>query len=175
MATKKTIICYHWTGGTHKPNATDLDSYQILIGGMGEVYKGTNPNPSSIAGLNSITYNIALCSMAGATESKCKKGNFGDYPITRLQLEKAWYLGAVAMKEYKIPSSMIFTHSYIGQLFSEGKLCTTLNIKPNKWLVGNVSKWDIDYLKDYPSLDRKGILDLFRSKAQWYYNKKVNV
>lgn len=167
---KKTLICYHWTAGTYKPNSTDLNSYQLLIGGDGTVYKGTNPNPSSITGLNSITYNIALCSMLGATEANCKKGIYGSYPITKVQLEKAWSEGAKVMKQLGIKSDRIFTHSVISQLYRDGKLCSTLGIQPNRWLANTKFKWDIDYLKDYPNLNRQGILDLFRQKVQWYYN-----
>lgn len=161
------ILVYHWTAGLRKPNTIDLDSYQLLIGGDGTVYEGINPSPSSIAGLNSKTYNIALCGMHGYKS----RFNPGDQGFTKIQLEVAWKKGAEVVKKYNIPIHRIFTHSVIGQKVLEGTLCEELNITSNKWLKDNVGKVDIDHIHIYPALGRNEILDLFRNKVHWYYGK----
>ena len=163
----KKILVYHWTAGANKPNNLDLNSYQLLIDSEGNIYKGTNPNPSSIAGLNTIAYNIALCGMCGYTSPK----NIGKYPITQIQLERAWEKGARVIKALGISPKKIYTHSYIGQLFSEGKLCKELGIQKNQWLCNNKGKIDIDFLPTKPDLNREQILDLFRKKIVWYMSK----
>lgn len=158
-------IIIHWTAGTYKPNATDLEHYHYLIDSNGEVVFGKhkvedneNCNDGNYAahtgGGNTGSIGISMCGMANF-----KNRNFvGDYPLTKVQCERCFKLIAELSKKYKISINPqnVMTHYEFG-------------IKhPNTSSAGKI---DIIYLPPYPDVEQSKIGDFIRNKARWYLDK----
>ncbi|MCM1296023.1 MAG: N-acetylmuramoyl-L-alanine amidase [Muribaculaceae bacterium] len=160
---KKIII--HWTAGANQPNNTDYQHYHYLINSDGLVTKGKyNPEDNEncndgkyaqhCGGGNTGAIGIALCGMAGfnglASSTK--------YPLTAVQVERAFKLIAELSKQYNIAinSQTVMTHYEFG-------------LKNPK--TTSAGKIDITYLSCYPRYSKNEIGDLFRNKAIWYKQK----
>ena len=138
--TMKRVI-WHWTAGTHSPNATDKKSYHYLIAGDGTVTAGDFPVSANAGPLVSGKYaahtakcntgsiGVAVCAMAGAVERPFSKGR---YPITPAQVEALATLTARLCREYGIPVTRQTT-------LSHAEVQPTLGIP-------QAGKWDIRYL-----------------------------
>ena len=155
-------IIIHWTAGTGTPNATDKQHYHYLIDNKGEVINGIykpedNENCSDsryaahTGGGNTGSIGIALCGMCGFTSST----NVGKYPLTAIQVERAFKLIAELSKKYGIliTPDTVMTHYEFGKKHPK----TT-----------SAGKIDITYLPCYPKYNKDEIGNLFRSKAVWY-------
>lgn len=132
-------IIWHWTGGGHKANATDLRHYHFVIEGDGTVVPGTHapeanavlrdPKDSSTyaahtRALNTGSIGIALAGMRGAKEHPLDPG---PAPITEAQVRALVELTADLCVKYSIPvtSETVLSHAEV-----EG----TLGVKqPGKW------------------------------------------
>lgn len=158
-------IIIHWTAGTYKPNATDLEHYHYLIDSNGDVVPGKhkvedneNCNDRNYAahtgGGNTGSIGISMCGMANFKN----RNSVGDYPLTKVQCERCFKLIAELSKKYKIsinPQNVI-THYEFG-------------IKhPNTSSAGKI---DIIYLPPYPDVEQSKIGDFIRNKARWYLDK----
>lgn len=88
---KRAIV--HWTGGKYHPNKSDFKSYNVLIGGGGQLYPGKyslKDNEAASDGkysrhtnlLNSGSAGIGICSMLGAK----RYTTTGEYPVTTDQV-----------------------------------------------------------------------------------------
>ena len=155
-------IVIHWTAGTNKPNATDLQHYHFVIDSEGNVYKGKykpedneNCNDGKYAqhtgGGNTGSIGVSMCGMAGFKNVN----NVGNYPLTRIQCEKCFSLCAELCKKYNIAitSSNVLTHFEFGKAHPK----TT-----------SIGKIDIIYLPPYPNVTRGQIGDFIRNKIRWY-------
>lgn len=158
-------IIIHWTAGTYKPNATDLEHYHYLIDSNGEVVSGKhkvedneNCNDGNYAahtgGGNTGSIGISMCGMANFKN----RNSVGDYPLTKVQCERCFKLIAELSKKYKISINPqnVMTHYEFG-------------IKhPNTSSAGKI---DIIYLPPYPDVEQSKIGDFIRNKARWDLDK----
>lgn len=153
------FVIGHWSVGNYKPNHTDLEAYDLLIGGeKGEWYKGNHEldnNKAATAGMNSITYNIACCGAMDKT------------PLTKVQCESFFKACAIKLKLFNLTVKDFFTHAEIGELCKNGEIKHLLT--PNGYLKYNIGKIDLTKLP----YDFKGKShgDFIRNKIQWYYDK----
>lgn len=146
-------IILHWSGGGSKPNAVDLNSYQLLIDTEGNIYNGKpQGKTASTGGMNSITYNISCC-------------GGGPIRLTNVQCEKMFKVTADKLKEYGLTVDKVYTHHEIGEM-CRNKSITKL-LPYNKYLYQNIGKIDLIRL---PYNTSSG--DFIRSKILWYYKKK---
>lgn len=159
-----TRITYHWTAGTSTPNATDLKHYHFLIDKDGLIYKGIykpedniNCNDGKYAahtgGGNTGNIGIAFC---GCYVQKGQKVKDSMYPLTRIQLERGFELGAKLCKQYNIPIQNVQTHYEFG----------ILNPKTS-----SAGKIDITYLHPFPLVEPNNCGDFIRNKVKWYKSK----
>lgn len=126
-------IIGHWTDGRNKPNAVDLQSYQLLIDGEGHKHTGMPVGQAaSIGGMNSITYNISCC--GGKTYE----------PLTKVQCEAFYKACAEKLKEYDLSINAFFTHAEIGEMCRE--MTITQLLPYNKYLKQNIGKIDLTIL-----------------------------
>ncbi|MCR5266801.1 MAG: N-acetylmuramoyl-L-alanine amidase [Cyanobacteria bacterium RUI128] len=159
-------IIIHWTAGTSKPNATELEHYHYIIDAEGNIHNGKfkpedneNCNDGKYAqhtgGGNTGSIGVALCGMLGF------KGvnNVGQYPLTRVQCEKMFKFVAELCKKYNIAitSSNVMTHYEFGQ---KNPKTTSAN------------KIDIVYLPPFPEVLRSKVGDFIRNKVRWYSQNK---
>ena len=158
-------IIIHWTAGTYKPNATDLEHYHYLIDNNGEVVSckhkvedNENCDDGNYAahtgGGNTGSIGISMCGMANFKN----RNSVGDYPLTKVQCERCFKLIAELSKKYKtsINPQNVMTHYEFG-------------IKhPNTSSAGKI---DIIYLPPYPDVEQSKIGDFIRNKARWYQDK----
>ena len=150
-------IIGHWTAGALKPNKLDLNSYQLLIDGEGNLHKGLAVGcAASTGGMNSITYNISCC--GGLSSSK----------LTPVQIEKFFKTCAEKLKEYNLTVDKFYTHAEIGEMCKDGSIKNLLTL--NKWLYQNKGKIDLTVLP-YMSGNAKQTGDFIRNKIKWYYDK----
>lgn len=157
-------ITYHWTAGTGTPNATDLKHYHFLIDKDGLIYKGIykpedniNCNDGKYAahtgGGNTGNIGIAFC---GCYVQKGQKVKDSMFPLTRIQLERGFELGAKLCKQYNIPIQNVQTHYEFG----------ILNPKTS-----SAGKIDITYLHPFPLVGPNDCGDFIRNKVKWYKSK----
>lgn len=160
---KKIII--HWTAGANYPNSTDKLHYHFLIDKTGKVINGKyKPEDNAVCtdgkyaahtgGGNTGAIGIGLCGMCGFINSD----NIGNYPLTKVQVERCFKLVAELAKKYNIPinSDTVMTHYEFG-------------LKNPK--TSSKGKIDIIYLPPYPSLKRDEIGNFIRLKVKWYLGK----
>lgn len=164
-------IIGHWTAGLHKPNKIDLNSYQLLIDGEGELHNGMAVGCSaSTGGMNSITYNIACC------------GGLSSSRLTRIQVEKFFKICAIKLSIYNLTLDKFYTHAEIGEMTRaydlkkrgkiynhDYKLITEL-LPYNSYLLANVGKVDLTILP-HISGDAKTTGNFMRNKIKWYYER----
>lgn len=156
-------IIIHWTAGTHKPNAIDLEHYHFLIDGEGKKHNGKyrpedNENctdgryAAHTGGGNTGAIGVSMCAMAGFTSA----ANVGRYPITPVQLEACFKLCAELCKKYNIPVENVWTHYEFGKNHPD---------------TDSHGKIDIIYLPPYPLVKRNEVGGFIRNKIRWYLNK----
>lgn len=150
-------IIGHWTAGNYKPNATDLNSYQLLIDSDGEKHTGKGiGQAASTGGMNSITYNISCC------------GGIDSAPIKKVQIEAFYKACAEKIKEYRLKISDFYTHAEIGEMCRSGEITKLLPY--NSFLSQNIGKIDLRTLPDIKG-SAKETGDFIRNKIQWYYER----
>ena len=161
----KTII-YHWSGGSYLPNACDKAHYHYVIDEKGIVWNGIfkpedneccekDKYAAHTGGGNTSAIGIAFAGMFGFTN----RFNVGCYPLTLIQCEAGFELGAKLALKYNInldlPNS-VQTHYGFGkrnpQTLSRGKI-------------------DIVYLPPYPEVKRDMIERFISKKVRWYFEK----
>lgn len=156
-------IIGHWTAGQLKPNKIDLNSYQLLIDGDGNLHKGLAVGcASSTGGMNSITYNISCC------------GGLSSSRLTRVQIEKFYKTCAEKLKEYGLTVDKFYTHAEIGEMCKNGTITKLLPY--NRYLSQNIGKIDLTILPiDDKNLTYKADAhttgEKIRQKIKWYYEK----
>ena len=156
-------IIAHWTAGQLKPNKIDLNSYQLLIDGDGNTYKGLAVGcAASTGGMNSITYNIACC------------GGLSTSRLTRVQIEKFYKTCAEKLKEYGLTVDKLYTHAEIGEMVKDKSI--THLLPWNDYLKQNIGKVDLTILPiDNEHLAYKANAGttgaLIRNKVKWYYKQ----
>lgn len=167
-------IIGHWTANSYKPNATDLNSYQLLIDDKGAKHIGKAiGQAASTGGMNSITYNISCC------------GGLNRTPITKVQAEAFYKACAEKIKEYGLNISDFYTHAEIGEMCRNyktknageslahadcaGELITKL-LPWNNYLNQNISKVDLRNLPDIQGT-AKQTGDFIRNKIKWYLQR----
>ncbi len=126
-----TRIHWHWTGGGHEPNATDLKAYHALINGEGKIRWPVDPTTSRSHTLNANggAIGLSICAMAGADERPLI---WGRAPITPAQVSALVRETARLCRTYDIPISRWST-------LSHAEIQPTLGITQK-------SKWDITVL-----------------------------
>ncbi|MBQ1769080.1 MAG: N-acetylmuramoyl-L-alanine amidase [Turicibacter sp.] len=154
------------TAGRNKPSPHELECYHFLIDTDGNIYKGKyapednlNCNDRKYAahcgGGNTGNIGIAFCGCYVPNGIPVKNSQF---PLTRIQLEKGFALGAVLCKKYgiKISKNTVFTHYEFG-------------IKhPNTSSAGKI---DITYMHPFPAENKMTCGDFIRNKVKWYFNQ----
>ena len=162
-------IIYHWSGGSYRPNDTDKNHYHYLIDDIGNVFAGKykvedNENCSDglyaahTGGGNTESIGIAFLGMFGFVSKYC----MGRFPLTKVQCEAGWKLGAKLIKKYHIDlnnSLCIQTHYGFGQR------------NPHTQSAGKI---DIIYLPPYPEIEKEEIEKFIRKKVRWYFEKIKN-
>lgn len=157
-------ITFHWTAGASIPCATDLKHYHYVIDSNGILYKGIyrpedniNCNDGKYAahcgGGNTGNIGIAFCGCYVPNGVSVKNTKF---PLTRIQLERGFELGAELCKKYNISVNPdnVFTHYEFGK-------------KHPKTL--SAGKIDITYMHPFPL--EKDCGQFIRNKIKWYLNK----
>ena len=158
-------IILHWTAGTNYASDFDRTFYHYLIDREGEIVFGKYSPIDNLdctdgryakhcGGGNTGSIGIALCGMNGYKSSS----HVGNYPLTKVQCERAFSLMAELCRKYNIPITQdtVMTHYEFGQKHKN----TT-----------SYGKIDIIYLPPYPHLSKDDIGRFIRSKVKWYYNK----
>lgn len=158
-------IIIHWTAGSNFPNQTDKLHYHYLIDKTGKVIEGKykpedNKNcydgkyAPHTGGGNTGSIGIALCGMCGFKD----RNNVGNYPLTKVQVERCFKLIAELAKRYciTIDKKHVMTHYEFGLIHPD---------------TSSKGKIDIIYLTTNTELPKEKIGDYFRSKAKWYLTK----
>lgn len=153
------------TAGTYQPNQIDYEHYHYLINGDGLLVEGKYKPEDNIncydgkyaahtGGGNTGSIGVALCGMFGFVNRETP----GDYPLTKVQCERAFKLIAELSKQYNIPvtKQTVMTHYEFG-----------LN-NPKTTSAGKI---DIIYLPPYPEIEKDKIGDFIRAKVRYYYLK----
>lgn len=151
------------TAGANVPNATDLKHYHFLIDNNGIIYKGLytpedniNCNDGKYAqhcgGGNTGNIGIAFCGCYVPRGVHVKDTRF---PLTRIQLERGFELGAKLAKQYNIEK--IITHYEFGLAH------------PNTSSAGKI---DITYLHPFPLVKPDECGEFIRNKVKWYKQKQ---
>lgn len=153
------------TAGTYQPNSVDYEHYHYLINGDGLLVEGKYKPEDNIncydgkyaahtGGGNTGSIGVALCGMFGFVNRETP----GDYPLTKVQCERAFKLIAELSKQYNIPvtKQTVMTHYEFG-----------LN-NPKTTSAGKI---DIIYLPPYPEIEKDKIGDFIRAKVRYYYLK----
>lgn len=159
-------ITFHWTAGVNIPNAEEMKHYHYLIDSSGLLYKGffspednINCNDGKYAqhcgGGNTNNIGVAFCGCAVPKGVNVKNTK---YPLTRIQLERGFKLGAELCKKYNIPldKSHVFTHYEFGLAH------------PNTSSAGKI---DITYMHPFPAEDKNTCGDFIRNKIKWYLSR----
>lgn len=149
-------IIIHHTGGSYKPNSTDLKAYHFLIDNRGQLYSGeykiednedcTDGNYAAHTKLgNTGSIGIAACCNYGF-DIKHKQSI---YPLTLQQFKSIVIFCAQLCKEYDIETKNVFTHYW----FDKCK-----GIKQGKS--------DITYIPWKPELKPDEVIGYFRSEIR---------
>ena len=159
-------IIYHWSGGAYSPNSVDKEHYHYIIDNKGVIYNGKfkpennlhcnqNAYAAHTGGGNTASIGIAFAGMYGFNS----RFNTGNYPLTKIQCERGFELGAKLIIKYGINISdkmSVQTHYGFGQR----------NPKTSSY-----GKIDIIYLPPYPDIEKDKVEDFIRNKVIWYINK----
>jgi len=156
-------IIIHWTVGAYQPNNTDFEHYHYLINGQGLIIEGKYKPEDNLdctdgkyaqhtGGGNTGSIGVAMCGMLNFKN----RANVGQYPITKVQVERCFKLVAELCKKYHIAITpqTVLTHYEFGKAHPK----TT-----------SAGKIDIIYLPPYPTVEQNKIGDFIRNKVQWYY------
>jgi len=160
-------IIYHWSGGSYQPNSTDKLHYHFIVDDKGVVFEGKfkpennlcckgNQYAMHTGGGNTASIGIAFAGMFGFSS----KLSVGRFPLTKIQCEKGFELGATLAKKYSLnldDKLSIQTHYGFGQR----------NLKTT-----SAGKIDIICLPPYPDVEKDKIEDFIRNKVKWYFAKK---
>lgn len=138
-------IHVHWTGGGHRANALDKNSYHVLIEADGNLVRGNksiklnevSSNRMAMHTLNANTgaIGVSICCMLEARENPFNPGNF---PMTRIQWDIAMGVIADLARRYNIP-------------VSDRTILTHAEVQPNLGIQQR-NKWDITRLAFDPSI-----------------------
>lgn len=156
-------IIIHWSAGAYQPNNTDFEHYHYLVNGQGLVVEGKYKPEDNLdctdgkyaahtGGGNTGSIGVSMCGMLGFKN----RANVGQYPLTKVQVERCFKLVAELCKKYHIAITpqTVLTHYEFGKAHPK----TT-----------SAGKIDIIYLPPYPTVEQSEIGDFIRSKVQWYY------
>ncbi len=159
-------IIYHWSGGSYKVSDFDRQFYHFLIDDKGKIFKGKydvednlNCNDKKYAahtgGGNTNSIGIAFLGMYNFNE----KTFYTKYPLTKIQCESGFKLGAELSKKYTIDLNRklsVQTHYGFGSR------------NPNTTSKGKI---DIVYLPPFPNIPKNCIEEFIRNKVIWYRSK----
>lgn len=133
-------IHMHWTAGSHVPNVHDLESYNYVVTGKGEVLNGVFPPEAQIKCVegkyaqhtyhaNTGAIGVSMAAMLDAVEVPFNAGRF---PITEIQLAAFCKFIAELCVKYEIPvtRATVLTHAEVQP---------TLGVRQKQ-------KWDIRWL-----------------------------
>lgn len=156
-------IIIHWTGGVYEPNTLEFNHYHYLVNGNGLIFEGKYSPKDNLCctdgeyaahtgGGNTGSIGIALCGMLDYKSPD----NVGQFPLTKVQCERAFKLIAKLSKRFdiKITTQTVMTHYEFGLK------------NPNTESAGKI---DINYLPPYPWLKPEEVGNFIRNKARWYY------
>lgn len=156
-------IIIHWTGGTNKPSATDIEHYHFIIDGEGALLNGKfkpsdNENckdgkyAQHCGGGNTGAIGVAMCGMYVPNNIPIKNTK---YPLTKIQCERCFKLIAELSKQYNIPITPqnVMTHYEFGLKHPE---------------TSSRGKIDIIWLPPYGQMTVGEIGKFIRSKIRWY-------
>ena len=154
-------LIYHWTAGIYKPNQNELLHYHYLIDNEGGLHNGIFSPEDNIncydgqyaahtGGGNTNSIGIAFCGMRGFVSSS----DVGFYPLTKIQCEAGWKLGAELCREYKISDiKKVQTHYGFGQRHPKTESYGKIDIT---WLPYGTQMKVSEYEK------------FIRNKVKWY-------
>ena len=159
-------LIYHWSCGSYSPNDTDRLHYHFMIDNNGVVYEGKfqpEDNENCLDGIyaahtgggNTGSIGISFLGMFGFVS----KLNIGRFPLTKIQCEAGFALGAMLVKKYRLNLNnplTIQSHYGFGQR------------NPKSASAGKV---DIVYFPPYPQIKKEHIEDFIRNKIKWYFEK----
>ena len=159
-------IIYHWTGGTYIPNSTDKKHYHYIIDNKEEIYEGKfkpennlhcvqNSYATHTGSGNTGSIGIAFAGMYGFSS----RLDAGSYPLTKIQCEKGFELGAILIYKYKM------------NLSEEMTIQTHYGFGKRNPKTSSRGKIDIIYLHPYPEIIEDEVENFIRSKVHWCYNK----
>jgi hypothetical protein len=152
-------IIIHWTAGSYIASSLDRQHYHRLIQGDGSVIDGhypisANRNTSDrdyaahTRGLNTDSIGVALCAMAGATESPFREGA---YPIKKAQWAALFEVLRDLCEQYNLlPSERtVLTHAEVERVFA----------------IKQSGKWDIRVTPGGSLVTAKEVGDLIRKQV----------
>lgn len=172
-------IIGHWTAGGNTPSAFEKKHYQCLVDNTGRTFNGSPVGTvASTGGMNSITYNIAVC------------GGLASTPVTAEQMEAFCKKVAEKLRDYNLSVDKFYTHAEIGEMVRnyqnkikkislknadcKGKVITDL-LPYNGYLYQNIGKVD---LRKLPDSSKKTVNmtaydsgNYLRGKIRWYLSK----
>lgn len=159
-------IIYHWSGGSYNISDFDKQFYHFLIDDKANIFNGKykpednlNCGDGSYAahtgGGNTNSIGIAFLGMYNFSPETL----YTKYPLTGIQCEAGFRLGAELAKKYNIDLNLplsVQTHYGFGlrnpKTTSKGKI-------------------DITYLPPFPNISKNYIEEFIRKKVIWYKNK----
>lgn len=158
-------IILHWTGGNYTPQKRELECYHYLIDNKGVLHYGKYKPEDNLdcqdggyaahtGGLNTGSIGVALCGMFKYRSPI----EVGDFPITRIQAEKAFDLCAELCKKYNIPIDKkgVRTHWEVGLEYPKSS---------------SAGKIDITFLPFASYLYPNEVCEYIRNKIRWYAEK----
>lgn len=157
-------LIYHWSGGCYRPTDTDKLHYHFMIDDNGQIYQGkykAEDNENCLDGIyaahtgggNTGSIGIAFLGMFGFSS----RLNAGRFPLTKIQCEAGFSLGAKLVKQYALDlNNPLTVQTHYG--FGIRNPRTT-----------SAGKIDIVYLPPYPNLKKEEIEPFIRNKVKWYY------
>jgi hypothetical protein len=157
-------IVLHWTAGRYSPSDYDRRHYHCLIDGEGHAVRGgfeAGQTAPSTRNLNTGTYAISIAAMFGAREG----GPYGEFPMTRLQYERAAQAAAevVAAYDLAITPGTVLSHEEVTYVY--GPLASP----PGPEHLRQRGRWDVSQLPwERPHRPKREVWYSFRSKVAWY-------
>lgn len=162
-------VVWHWTGGTHKANALDVQHYQWIVNGDGTIVAGVHPSrnfhpcPANYGAhtrnLNSGWLAISLSCLGGPGTSET---NQGQWPMTKAQADMMIAMSAQLAEHYGIPVQRPTKADRRGFL-SHAEVQEALGI-------AQAGKWDFTVCYDPKIRGAKNVGDFFRQQVQELLN-----
>ena len=166
MVSKFKGIILHWTAGTGKPNADDMEHYHYLVGVYGDCYNGNfkpedNLNcvdgkyAAQVGGGNTCRIGMAVCGMEGYLPSIGISSTH--FPLTPKQCERFFKRVAEVAIQYDIDpnNGNIMTHKRFGE---EDPTTTSYGKIDISWLPPEIIGNFVGDLEDF-----------ILSKVRWYW------